>query len=405
MTGTVFLGLIYLTFISLGLPDPLLGTAWPVMRLELGASLDAAGILSVIISGGTIVSSLCCGRLLERWGAGKVTACSVLLTAGALTLSSVSPSLLPLGLAALPLGLGGGAVDAALNNFVALRYTPRHMSWLHCFWGVGAFAGPLIIARWLSRGDNWRGAYLTLGLIQSGVSLLLFMSLPLWDRPQAGRGGEQRGQEEAGPQGGRAGAGGKKNVLRIPGVPQTLAMFFMYCAFEYIIGLWGASFLIEARGFAKADAARALALYFMGITAGRFGTGFLTMRLNGGALIRVGLAVISAGSLLLLLPLPPPLAPLALLIIGLGCAPVYPSIIHLTPERFGPANSSRIIGLEMACAYCGSTFMPPLAGFAAARTSMAVIPAILLCCGAAMLFMSEKIHKAVKTRKQGSMIR
>ncbi|MDR2495225.1 MAG: MFS transporter [Spirochaetaceae bacterium] len=385
MKATIFLALIYLTFISLGLPDPLLGAVWPVMRVELGASVDMAGIISVIISGGTIISSLCCGRLVGRFGAGIVTALSVVLTAGALVLASFSPSVLWLCLAAVPLGLGGGAVDAALNNFVALHYTPRHMSWLHSFWGAGAFAGPLIIARSLSRGDNWRGAYLTLGLIQSGISLLLIASLPLWNR----KGRTPAPASRVGAPAGGAGVGG---VLRLPGVAPALATFFLYCAAEYTVGLWGASFLCDVRGFTKSAAALSLSLYFAGITVGRLITGFLTLRFNGAALIRGGILVITAGAALLLLPLPRFLAFPALLLIGLGCAPVYPSMLHLTPERFGPENSQKIIGFQMAGAYCGSTFMPPLVGFAAARTSLGIIPVILFCYGVAMLFISEKIN-------------
>jgi fucose permease len=389
MTAAIFLGLIYLTFISLGLPDSLLGAAWPVMRVDFGASLDTAGLLFFIISGGTIVSSLSAGWVVGRFGPGKVTALSVLCTASALVGASFSPSIGRLALMALPLGLGGGAVDAALNNYVALHYTPRHMSWLHCFWGVGAFTGPLIIGRYLGQGDNWRGAYLTLGIIQGLISLLLLLSLPLWRvQNQAQSPQSQSAHKAASPQG-----NAKGGVLRIPGVIQALITFFIYCAAEYTLGLWGASFLTELRDFSKPDAARAISLYFAGITIGRFITGFLTFRFTGIQLIRSGLWVITSGAALLLLPLPNPAPLLALLLIGLGCAPIYPSMIHLTPERFGPENSPKIIGLQMACAYSGSTLVPPLVGFIAAHTAMTVIPLCLVCYGIAMLFMSEQTNR------------
>jgi fucose permease len=398
--ATIFLMLIYLIFISLGLPDSLLGTVWPVMRLELGASLETAGMIFIVISGGTIISSLFSGRLIRRFGTGRVTAVSILLTASALAGSSFSSSVWFLVLMAIPLGLGGGAIDAALNNYVALHYAPRHMSWLHCFWGVGAFTGPLIIGRYLRRGDNWRGAYFFIALIQFAIGILALISLPLWKKYDTAPAGQVPAAEEQPPEA-KAPVGKapqKGGVLGIPGVIQALITFFLYCATEYTLGLWGASFLTEMRGFAKADAAGAVSLYFAGITIGRLLTGFLTLRFTGTRLIRGGLIIITAGALLLLLPLGKQCALPALLLIGFGCAPIYPSMIHLTPERFGAENSPRIIGLQMACAYSGSTFVPPLVGFFAARTSMLAIPLFLIAFPLAMLFMSEQITRRVNRR-------
>ncbi|WP_052297620.1 MFS transporter [Leadbettera azotonutricia] len=261
--ATFFLILIYITFISLGLPDSLLGTAWPVIRLELGAPLETAGIIFITISVCTIISSLGCSWVTGRFGTGKVTALSVLLTAAALLGSSFSHSVWWFTLMALPLGFGAGAIDSALNNYIALHYAPRHMSWLHCFWGVGAFIGPFIISLNLSQAGNWRGAYLALSVIQFAVSLLLIVSLPLWkiqDKPRA-----------AEPQGSFVSELGKNfGLVKIPGVIEAMITFFVYCATEYTLGLWGASFLTENRGFAKPDAASAIALYYLGITVGRF---------------------------------------------------------------------------------------------------------------------------------------
>jgi fucose permease len=401
--ATIFLILIYLTFISLGLPDSLLGTAWTVIRLDFGASLDTAGIIFIIISGGTIISSLSSGWVLGRFGTGKVTTVSVLLTASALVGASFSPGVWWLMLMAIPLGLGGGAVDAALNNYVALHYAPRHMSWLHCFWGVGAFTGPLIISSYLRQHNNWRGAYLTLGILQSIIGLLLVFSLPLWNKytqvlsqkdaervakdDHTGSAQDEKPAQEPGTRWG---------VLGIPGVPQALITFFFYCATEYTVGLWGASFLTDQRGFDKPSAASAISMYFAGITIGRFITGFLTTRFSGTQLIRTGLCIITSGAVLLLLPLPGPAALVALLLIGFGCAPIYPSMIQLTPERFGAENSPKIIGLQMACAYSGSTFMPPLIGFIAANTNMLVVPIVMVCYGISMFFMSEQITRATR---------
>jgi fucose permease len=362
------------------------------MRMELGASLDTAGIVFFILSGGTIFSSLCSGWVTGRFGTGKVTAVSVLLTALALLGSSATHSVWYLIAMAIPLGLGAGSVDAALNNYVALHYAPRHMSWLHCFWGVGAFTGPLIIGFHLRHGNAWRNAYLTLGIIQFAITCILFFSLPLWkkyDTPQ---------NEKTDPQKTDTPAAARRNVLLIPGVISAIITFFLYCATEYTVGLWGASFLTELRGFQEAAAASAIAMYYGGITIGRFFSGFLTMRFTGTQLIRAGLCVITIGAALLLAPLPGTVSLAALLLIGLGCSPIYPSMIHLTPERFGAENSAKIIGLQLATAYTGATVMPPILGFIAARTSMLIVPVALLVEGALMLVMSEQITRRSKKR-------
>jgi fucose permease len=394
--ATFFLILIYLTFISLGLPDALLGSAWPVMRLELGATLDTAGVIFVIITGGTILSSFASGWVVGRFGTGKVTAVSVLLTAAALLGISFSPSIWLILLIGVPLGLGGGSVDAALNHYVALHYESRHMSWLHCFWGVGALSGPLIIGAHLRQGNNWRGAYLTLGIIQGLVCLILFVSLPLWNiftKPGAGK---DKAASDTAAEPAPALPAKKANVLLIPGLIQALITFFLYCATEYTVGLWGASFLTELRGFTKAAAATAISMYYTGITAGRFFSGFLTMKFTGTQLIRAGLGIVTAGAVLLLLPLPGPVSLAALLLIGFGCSPVYPSMIQLTPGRFGEENSQKIIGMQMGCAYTGATVVPPLIGVVLANTHMLVLPVVLVFYGAAMLFTSEWINRKCK---------
>jgi fucose permease len=399
--ATLFLILIYLTFISLGLPDALLGAAWPVMRLDLGMPLDGAGMIFVIISGGTIISSFCSGWVVGRFGTGKVTAFSVLFTAAALLGSSFGHTVWWFMLLAVPLGLGAGSVDAALNNYVATHYKAHHMSWLHCFWGVGAFIGPIIIGVRLRQNNNWRGAYLSLGLIQAAISVILFIALPMWKKAGA----------NADANGGNAGNNSvsaaettsgnvlvnSKSLLRIPGIWQALLTFFLYCSCEYTVGLWGASFLSEMRGFEKPAAASAVSLYYAGITIGRFFSGLLNMRFKGQQLIRGGLCIILLGGILFLLPLPAFISLPALLLIGLGCSPVFPNMIQLTPERFGAENSQKIIGWQMGCAYTGITVVPPLLGILAAHVSMLVVPAAILCYVALMLFLSEQIN--VKCRR------
>ena len=392
--ATFFLLLIYITFISLGLPDSLLGAAWPVMRVEFGAPLDAAGIIAMLISGATILSSLLSERLIRRFGTGVITAVSVLITSLCLMGIGFAPSFWFMVALAVPLGLGAGTIDAALNNYVALHYAARHMSWLHSFWGVGAFGGPLILAFFMARESNWRGGYIAIAAIQLSIAALLIVTLPLWKKVNTGPTNKPLPvkQEEPAPAPLTTGA-----VLKIPGVSMALLTFVMYCALEYAIGLWGSSFLVEARGFTKAAAASGVALYYGGITAGRFISGFLTARLRSSQLIRIGLIIVFAGVILLCLPLPAFLAPVIFFIIGLGCAPVFPSMIHETPYRFGKENSQKIIGMQMASAYTGSTFIPPIVGLLAEKTSTAIIPFALLLFGSVTFFCSEAVMR--KTRK------
>ncbi|MDR2305282.1 MAG: MFS transporter [Treponema sp.] len=420
--ATLFLILIYLTFISLGLPDALLGAAWPVMRPDLGMPLDGAGMIFVIISGGTIISSFCSGWVVDRFGTGKVTTFSVLFTAAALMGSSFGHTVWWFMLLAVPLGLGAGSVDAALNNYVATHYKAHHMSWLHCFWGVGAFIGPIIIGARLRQDNNWRGAYLSLGLIQAAISIILFIALPMWKNAgsnahvNGGAAGKHKNSNDAkgNTTGGNTGnnsvtaaetVSGKlliksKSLLRIPGVWQALLTFFLYCSCEYTVGLWAASFLSEMRGFEKPAAASAVSLYYAGITIGRFFSGLLNMRFKGQQLIRGGLCIILLGGILFLLPLPALISLPALLLIGLGCSPVFPNMIQLTPERFGVENSQKIIGWQMGCAYTGITVVPPLLGILAARISMLVVPAAILCYVALMLFLSEQINVKCRNREK-----
>ena len=382
---TLLLAIIYIAFISLGLPDSLLGSAWPVMRIQFGAPLSMAGLISMIIAGGTIASSLLSERLTRKLGTGLVTAVSVAMTAAALFGFSVSGSVTALCLWGIPYGLGAGAVDAALNNYVALHYSSRHMSWLHCFWGVGASISPYIMGAWLSRGDNWQGGYRTVSILQVALTAVLFATLPLW-------------KERRGAQGGGAGADrpllGLRGALRIPGVPAILLAFLGYCAAETTTGLWASSYLAEARGVDPGTAARFASLFYLGITFGRFLNGFVADRMGDKRMIRVGVGVMLAGTLLVMLPVSGTLPALAgLIVIGLGCAPVYPSIIHATPFNFGEENSQAIIGIQMASAYTGSTFMPPLFGVLANRFSLRLYPFYLALFALLLLVMTERVNR------------
>ena len=379
---------IYLSFISLGLPDSLLGAAWPTMQQALSVPISRAGWLSMIISAGTVVSSLMSDKLLRRFGTGAVVSGSVLLTAAALFGFSVSSGFLMLCLAAIPYGLGAGAVDAALNHYVAVHFAARHMSWLHCFWGVGAAMSPYIMSFFLRQDGNWQGGYRAVSFIQIVLTVVLFCSLPLWNR----RRGEQAAREEEP----AAPPLPMRRLLGIRGVKPALTAFFCYCALESTTGLWASSFLVYERGVGVQTAARFASLFYIGITAGRFVSGFVSERLGDRSMIRIGLLGIAAGVLLLLLPLPRFFALAGLVTVGLGCAPVYPSQIHATPEVFGTAHAQALIGMQMASAYIGTTLMPPLFGLIADRAGLRMFPLYLMMFLALMALLTEQVHNGRK---------
>ena len=382
----LLLTIIYAAFISLGLPDTLLGAGWPTMHAALGVPVSYAGVVSMIIAGGTIVSSLLSDRLTKRLGAGLVTAVSVLMTAAALFGFSVSGHFWQLCVWAVPYGLGAGAVDAALNNYVALHYSSRHMSWLHCFWGIGTSISPYIMSRCLTAGAGWQSGDRTVAVVQTVLTAMLFFSLPLWRRSTESADGE------------KARAKGLGEVLKIRGVGYVLLAFFAYCGFEATAGLWASSYLVGARGVSAQAAAKFASFYYLGITAGRFLSGFVADRVGDRRMIFAGVAVCSAGVLCIFAPLEKS-ALAGLVICGLGCAPIYPAIIHSTPNNFGSENSQAVIGVQMASAYVGSTFMPPVFGFLSQIASIKLYPAYLLIFVAVMCL---SVRKGVKQRKNAA---
>ena len=378
----LLLAIIYLSFISLGLPDALLGSAWPSMYGEFGVPVSCSGIIFFIISAGTVVSSLESDRLTRRLGTGKVTAVSVGMTAAAIFGFSVSHSFWALCLWALPYGLGAGSVDAALNNYVALHYASRHMSWLHCMWGVGASLGPYVMGFALTRGAGWNMGYRCIALLQIGLTAVLFLTLPLW-KTRAGEGAAE------------SGAGGKAmslgQIVRIPGVKQVMVTFFCYCAVEQTTGLWASSYLVLYKGVPSETAAGFASLFFIGITAGRMLGGFLTMKLSDRQMVRLGQGIIAAGLAAFLLPLGENAALGGLLLVGLGCAPIYPSVIHSTPEHFGADRSQAVIGVQMASAYAGNCLMPPLFGLIANHIQVSLLPLYLFLILILMVLMHESL--------------
>lgn len=384
----LLLMIIYFAFISLGLPDSLLGSAWPVMYREFSVPVSYAGGISMIIAAGTIVSSLQSDRLTKAFGTGKLTAASVFMTAVALFGFSISHSYAILCLWAVPYGLGAGSVDASLNNYVALHYASRHMSWLHCMWGVGASMGPYIMGYALTGGQGWNMGYRYIAMLQIALTLVLVFSLPLWKKQRTDDAGEDvRGEDT------RSLSLGE--IVKIPGAREVMVTFFCYCALEQTTGLWASSYLVLQHGLSVETAAGFASLFFIGITAGRAFSGFLTMKLNDTQMIRLGQALIFFGTVLLFLPVGSAGALAGLIFVGLGCAPVYPSIIHSTPKHFGAERSQALIGVQMAAAYVGTCIMPPIFGFIANHVGVFLFPVYLLVILALMVLMHEKMLSEV----------
>ena len=386
MVSTALLVMIYLSFISLGLPDSMLGSAWPAMNVSLNAPLWGAGLVQMLISFCTIISSLNSAKLIRRFGTGKLTAISVATTALALLGFSLAKNYAFLLLMAVPLGLGAGAVDAGLNNYVALHCEAKHMSWLHCFWGVGTIIGPMILSAVLRVGGSWATGYRAVGLIQCAVSALLFATLGMWKR-----GNIQ--QEEYG-----AKALSVWEVLSLPGAKAGMVTFLCYCAVESTLGLWGATYISQVRGVDEATAASFGAMFYIGLTVGRAISGFMAMKLLPKQMVRVGQTLLALGCIFMMIPAGSTLSGIGLVVCGLGCAPIYPNIIQDTPVNYGTENSQAAIGVQMAFAYVGSTFLPSIFGALAGVDGYGLLPyfAIGICVLMTVLFGIQK--KIVETK-------
>ena len=379
--ASFLLAIIYISFISLGLPDALLGGAWPTMQKEFDVPVSYAGIISMIICFGTIVSSLLSDRMTKRFGTGKVTAMSVALTAAALFGFSVSSSFPMLCIIAIPYGLGAGGVDASINNYAAIHYASRHLSWLHCMWGIGASTGPYLLAAAMTKG-SWNLGYRWVSFLQIILTAVLFLTLPLWKEEKTNTKNSVKTKPLS-----------IKEIFAIPGAKEVMAAFFCYCALESTAGLWASSYLVMEHGVSKETAAGLATLFYTGITVGRGISGFVTYKLSDKNMIRLGQIIIAVGISLIILPLGEKTAMAGIVLVGFGCAPIYPCVIHSTPAHFGVDKSQAIVGVQMACAYIGSCFMPPLFGILANHISAGLLPfylgAILVMMFAAM----EKLNK------------
>ena len=385
---TLLIGIIYLAFISLGLPDAVFGGSWPTMYQEFGVPVSYAGIVTVIISIGTILSSLLSDRMTYKFGAGKVTAMSVALTAIALFGFSISDSFIELCVWGIPYGLGAGGVDASLNNYVAVHYSSRIMSWLHCMWGVGAMTGPYILGFVLTGGGIWNEGYRVISYLQFALTAVLIISLPLWKNRKTVV--DEHGEEVS------AQALSMKEIFAIKGAKEIMIAFFCYCALEQTAGLWASSYMVLHKGVAEEIAASYASMFFIGITVGRFVSGFITEKLNDKQMIRLGMSILAIGVIVLFLPLSEYVTLAGFVLIGIGCAPIYPCIIHSTPDIFGADKSQAIVGVQMASAYVGSLLMPSLFGILANHITVALLPIYLCVIFVVMVVMYEKLVKSVK---------
>ncbi|WP_042273314.1 MFS transporter [[Clostridium] dakarense] len=384
---TVLLAIIYIAFISLGLPDAILGSAWPIIHQDLNVPVSYAGLATMIVAGGTIISSFFSSKLIKRFGTGKITTFSVFLTAAGLLGIYSAPSFIWICLLGIPLGLGAGAVDTALNNFVAIYYEAKHMNWLHCFWGIGATSGPYIMSLYLLKENGWRMGYATIGIIQAVLVVCLFISLPLWKKFENENNEEEKNSSTD---------VSVSTLLKLPGAKPALISFLCYCAVELTTGLWASSFLVVNNGLSAELAAKWVSLYYLGITVGRFLAGFIAVKLSNKQMIRMGQIICVIGALCLIMPLSNNLQLVGLILIGLGCAPIYPAMLHETPNRFGKELSQGIMGIQMATAYVGSTLVPPLFGMISKFSGFGILPYFLIILIIVMLISSEMVSKVCK---------
>lgn len=384
---SILLVLIYLAFVSMGLPDGLLGAGWPTMHQALEVPVSYAGLITILITSSTVISGFFSDHLIRRFGTGKVTAVCTLLTALALLGFGASTRFWHLCVLAIPYGLGGGSIDAALNNYVAVRFKSRHMNFIHFFWGLGAALGPYVMSGLLTGGRIWQEGYRTVGLVQSAMTLCFFVTLPLWKKFALP--GDMTQKEAK-----RASALTKRQALSLPGAKAILLAFFCYCAVENTAGLWASSFM-TGRGVSPQTAAQWTSYFYIGITGGRFLCAFIADRVGDRMMVRVGQIIMLAGGIMLLIPAGSFLCFIGLMLVGLGCAPIYPALLHETPDNFGAQNSQTLMGLQMAVAYTGASLMPPLFGLIAQHITIRLYPCYMLLFMVIMLLAAEKLNRSV----------
>lgn len=402
---TVLLAIIYAAFISLGLPDAVVGAAWPSMHTELGADSAAAALVTIVVVLSTITASFSSGWLLRRFGTFAVSATSVALTALALFGYAFVPSFGWLLVLAVPLGLGGGAIDAALNAFVAVNYSSRHMNFLHASWGVGAALGPLIVGFWLNISGQWRPAYVTIGILQALLFVVFFGSRGLWAEHSDGESPSAVVDDAELPNVPTGADLTSKPWFKMPNLAIILMGFFSYSAVEMTLGLWGATYFVSRFGLEEDSAAAGGAAFYIGIIAGRIAAGVAASRLSNYELLRAGAGVLVLGAVALFAPVPAvSLAGFA--VAGFGCGPIYPMMLQETARRFGALNTERMMGIQMGLAYTGMLIAPPLTGLLLTRLTPLALPGVGVLLAAAIALSAVVIEKRLvhtSDREQNSI--
>lgn len=381
MITILLLVIIYLSFISLGLPDTIIGVTIPALQQDFNISLATGGLISLIVIAGTVISSFLSDKFIKKFGTGKIVLFSCILTGSSLMGFSQSNSFYLLLILAFPLGFGGGTVDVALNNYVAHHFKAHHMNWLHSFWGVGAMLGPIIMS-WNLQQKSWKSGFSTISIIQLSLALLLLISISIWKKHKEINKNEMKSVF-------------KGNIFKTPGIPFALVTMLIYCAAEIGTGLWGSSYLISVKDIEVSIAARYIAIYYAGITVGRVLSGFLSFKLNNTQMIRLGIILSLIGTIMLYLFVSPLIIGISIITIGLGLAPIFPAMIHETPTRFGKNLSQKIIGYQMGFAYIGSAVVPPTLGFLYQEIGLSLFPLSLLFLGLLLLLVTEKLNRLV----------
>lgn len=390
MMTTLLLIVIYIAFIGLGLPDSLFGTAWPAIYAEFGVPVSLASVVSLISCFGTFLSSLFSARLINRFGTGKVTAFCTLLTVAGLFGYSLSPGFLWMCFLAIPMGLGAGAIDAGLNNYVALHFSASQMNYLHCFYGIGVTVSPYLMSLALSGSTNWRAGYRLAFWIQLAISLVMFLALPLWQRVH------QQSLDTAEEEAPRTLS--MRELATMPAVRAVWVVFITACGVEVTAGAWSSTYLVQAKGMALDAAARIVMLYYLGFALGRLFSGLLSKKFTSWQLIGYSQGIMVLALVFLLLPLGTVAAGLGLFLIGLGCGPVFPNMTYLAPLNFGRDVSQSVIGSQMAAAYVGIMALPPLFGLLAQFIGAWLMPWYLLLMTAWMIFATLKLVAAMKKK-------
>lgn len=376
---TFLLVIIYIVFVSLGLPDSLFGVAWPVMHLDFGIAESFASVYGVIMGVCTGGVSFVAGKLIRKFGTGKVTFISTILTVAGLFFMSISPNIVVLMISSVILGYGAGVIDTALNNFVSLHYKAQHMNWLHACWGAGVTISPLIMSVFLTGETNsWRNGYRVIALLQLSIGIVIALTLGKWkivkeDFSQKESSGQQKSFFE---------------ILKIKGVLTGILSQGLYCSMEFLIGTWGASYLVNVHSLMPDIAAKWISLYFGGIMVGRIISGFISMKATDNMMIRGGIVVSCMGMILLSLPLSE-FSFFGLLLIGVGFGPIFPSVLHSVPDRFGKEYSADITGFHMGGAYGIGFGVQLIFGFVATATTFKITTFVLLALVVALFIVNE----------------